>query len=134
MTALGATATRSPTSNKTRSAADDAGFHQSWFPVALSHELSRNAALGVDFLGTRVVLYRDARGKPIVQNAYCAHLGADLSIGDVVDGQIRCAFHHWRYAADGRCANIPTGDKIPPGARIFTYPSIEAWGLIWAFN
>jgi phenylpropionate dioxygenase-like ring-hydroxylating dioxygenase large terminal subunit len=32
------------------------------------------------------------------------------------------------------CANIPTGDKIPSAARIFTYPSEQAWGLIWAFN
>jgi hypothetical protein len=30
--------------------------------------------------------------------------------------------------------DIPAGDKIPPGARIATYPSAEAWGLIWAFN
>jgi phenylpropionate dioxygenase-like ring-hydroxylating dioxygenase large terminal subunit len=30
--------------------------------------------------------------------------------------------------------HIPTGDKIPPGAAIFSYPAAEAWGLIWAFN
>jgi len=34
----------------------------------------------------------------------------------------------------GTCAHIPTGDKIPSAARIFTYPSAEAWGLVWAFN
>jgi hypothetical protein len=32
------------------------------------------------------------------------------------------------------CAIIPTGDKSPSAARIFTYPSEQAWGLIWAFN
>lgn len=122
------------TAHKEQSAAESAGFHQSWFPVALSRELVPGAVLGVDFLGSRVVLYRDREGKAMVQSAYCAHLGSDLSIGDVVDGQIRCAFHNWRYGADGRCVHIPTGDKIPPGARIFTYPSAEAWGLIWAFN
>jgi phenylpropionate dioxygenase-like ring-hydroxylating dioxygenase large terminal subunit len=116
------------------STSQKAGFHQSWFPVALARELGPSNVLGVDFLGTRVVVYRDGQGRAIVQNAFCAHLGADLSIGEVVDGQIRCPFHHWRYGADGRCAHIPTGDKIPPGARIFTYPSAEAWGLIWAFN
>jgi len=116
------------------SAPDGVGFHQSWFPVALSRDLPPGGVLGVDFLGTRVVVYRDGQGRPIVQHAYCAHLGADLSIGDVVDGQIRCAFHNWRYGADGRCVHIPTGDKIVPGARIFTYPAAEAWGLIWAFN
>ena len=29
---------------------------------------------------------------------------------------------------------IPTGDKNPPAAKIFSYPAAEAWGLIWAFN
>jgi hypothetical protein len=50
------------------------------------------------------------------------------------DGQIRCAYHHWRFDAAGNCVDIPTGDKIPPGAAIFSYPTAEAWGLIWAFN
>ena len=124
-------ATETPTglSNDTK-----AGFHQSWFPIALASELDTGAVIGRDFLGTRVILYRDPAGKSLVQSAYCPHLGADLSVGQVVDGQIRCAYHHWRFDCTGRCVNIPTGDKIPPGARIATYPSAEAWGLIWAFN
>jgi nitrite reductase/ring-hydroxylating ferredoxin subunit len=111
-----------------------AGFHQSWFPVALASELGRGHVMGRDFLGTRVILYRDDAGEALVQSAYCPHLGADLSVGQVVDGQIRCAYHHWRFDCSGRCVDIPAGDKIPPGARIATYPSAEAWGLIWAFN
>lgn len=115
-----------------------AGFHQSWFPLALASELGRGHVMGRDFLGTRVILYRDETGRALVQSAYCPHLGADLSVGEVVDGHIRCAYHHWRFDCSGRCVDIPTGDKIPPGARIATYPSAEAWGLmwglIWAFN
>jgi nitrite reductase/ring-hydroxylating ferredoxin subunit len=109
-------------------------FHRSWFPVALASEIATGKAVGKDFLGTRVVVYRDGGGKPVVQGAYCPHLGADLSVGDVVDGQIRCAYHHWSFDGSGACVHIPTGDKIPPGARIATYPSAEAWGLVWAFN
>src|SRR5262249_16655389 len=111
-----------------------AGFHQSWFPLALASKLRRGEVTGRDFLGTRVILYRDGTGKAVVQGAYCPHLGADLSVGQVVDGQIRCAYHHWRSDCAGRCVDIPAGDRIPPGARIATYPSAEAWGLIWAFN
>lgn len=111
-----------------------AGFHQSWFPLALASELGSGQVMGRDFLGTRVILYRDATGRAVVQSAFCPHLGADLSVGQVVDGQIRCAYHHWRFDCAGRCVDIPAGDKIPPGARIATYPSAQAWGLIWAFN
>ena len=70
----------------------------------------------------------------MVQSAWCPHLGADLSVGQIADGKVRCAFHHWSFDEGGRCVHIPTGDKIPPGARIATYPSAEAFGLIWAFN
>ena len=31
--------------------------------------------------GTRVVVWRDPAGKPVVQTAWCPHLGADLSLG-----------------------------------------------------
>ncbi len=90
--------------------------------------------VGVDFLGTRVIVYRDGAGRPVVQGAYCPHLGADLSVGQIVEGRVRCPFHHWSFDPDGHCAHIPAGDKIPPGAALATYPAAEAWGLIWAFN
>jgi len=129
-------ATRSPAIQTAPRPQDEAaaGFHQSWFPLALARDLVAGRPLGRDFLGTRVVLYRDAAGQAVVQGAYCPHLGADLSVGQVVDGQIRCAYHHWKFDCAGRCVDIPAGDKIPPGARVPTYPSAEAWGLIWAFN
>ena len=113
---------------------DNGAFHQSWYAVALASELGPGGLVGTDFLGTRIVLWRDGAGRVRVQSAYCPHLGADLAAGALVDGRLRCAYHHWSYDAAGVCVDIPTGDKIPPAARLFTYPSVEAWGLIWAFN
>jgi phenylpropionate dioxygenase-like ring-hydroxylating dioxygenase large terminal subunit len=118
----------------TQGSSDAATYHRSWFPVALSAELDGGALVGRDFLGTRVVAYRGPDGAPVVQGAWCPHLGADLSVGRMVDGRLRCAYHHWSFDAAGACVHIPTGDKIPPGARLANYPCAEAWGLIWAFN
>ena len=109
-------------------------FHQCWYALGLAGEFTPGKVVGRDFLGSRVVAYRDPAGTIVVQSAWCPHLGADLSVGELVDGQIRCAYHHWRFDTKGVCALIPTGDKIPPGAKIATYPSAEAWGLVWAFN
>ena len=114
--------------------ATEAGFHRSWYPLCLARELAAGKVIGRDFLGTRVVGYRDQAGRPVVQSAWCPHLGADLSVGRIVDGRLRCAYHHWSFDGTGACAHIPTGDKIPSAARIFTYPAEEKWGLIWAFN
>lgn len=112
----------------------EAGYHRCWYPVCLSSDLAEGTLLGRDILGTRVVAYRDPAGKPVVQSAWCPHLGADLSVGQIVEGRLRCPYHHWSFDAAGACAHIPTGDKIPSAARIFSYPAREAWGIVWAFN
>ena len=68
--------------------ATEAGFHRCWYPVALARDLAPGSVIGRDFLGTRVVAYRDAAGKPVVQSAWCPHLGADLSVGQIADGEV----------------------------------------------
>ena len=41
---------------------DNGAFHQSWYAVALASELGPGGLVGKDFLGTRIVLWRDAQG------------------------------------------------------------------------
>ena len=111
-----------------------AGFHQSWYAIARSDEVGAGEVIGRDFLDGRAIAYRGENGQAVVMNAYCRHLGADLSMGKVFGNDIRCAFHHWQYGPDGACTKIPASEKIPKAARMFKYPTVEKWGLIWAFN
>lgn len=119
--------------SKTR-ARKPAGFHQSWYAIARSDEVRAGEVIGRDFLDGRAIAYRAENGEAVVMNAYCRHLGADLSMGKVVGNDIQCAFHHWQYGPDGGCTKIPASEKIPKAARMFKYPTVEKWGLIWAFN
>ena len=109
-------------------------FSQSWFPVALASELLDDRPLGLDFLDGRIVVYRDQSGVVVALSGYCPHVGADLSAGRIVDGRIRCAFHHWEYDESGTCVKTGIGDKPPPGACLFKFPTRERYGLIWVFN
>jgi nitrite reductase/ring-hydroxylating ferredoxin subunit len=111
-----------------------AGFHQSWYAIARSDEVGMGEVIGRDFLDGRAIAYRGENGQAVVMNAYCRHLGADLSMGKVFGNDIRCAFHHWQYGPDGACTKIPASEKIPKAAKMFKYPTVEKWGLIWAFN
>jgi nitrite reductase/ring-hydroxylating ferredoxin subunit len=111
-----------------------AGFHQSWYAIARSSEVGAGEVIGRDFLDGRAIAYRGESGEAVVMNAYCRHLGADLSMGKVIGNDIQCAFHHWQYGPDGGCTKIPASEKIPRAARVFKYPTVEKWGLIWAFN
>ncbi len=113
---------------------DDGTYLQNWNPLLLAGDLPPGKIVGKDFLGTRVIVYRDTDGKPVVQSAYCPHVGADLSLGTLIDGKIRCAYHHWKFAPDGQCVEIPEATRIPPAVGIYNYPAAEKWGLIWAFN
>jgi len=112
----------------------DGLFSQSWFPICLSTDVERGQVRGYDFLDGRVVVLRGEDGNAQVLSAYCPHLGADLSVGDVVGNTVRCAFHHWQYDCTGRCVKTAVGDPAPPTARLFRFPTVERYGVIFAFN
>lgn len=109
-------------------------FSQTWFPVCLSSEVGRGEVKGFDFLDGRVIVMRGDDDKAQVLSAYCPHLGADLAIGDVIGSNIRCAFHHWQYDCSGKCIRTGPGDRPPPSATLFRFPTVEKYGLIYAFN
>jgi phenylpropionate dioxygenase-like ring-hydroxylating dioxygenase large terminal subunit len=102
--------------------------------MALSRELIAGQVIGRDFLDGRIVLFRGANGKAVAMSAYCPHVGADLSVGEVIGDNLRCAFHHWQYDPDGRCVKTGMGDKPPKGACLFVFPTTERFGIIWVFN
>jgi phenylpropionate dioxygenase-like ring-hydroxylating dioxygenase large terminal subunit len=101
--------------------------------VALSSELDAGP-FGTELFGERLVAFRDASGAPVVLSARCPHMGADLALGDVVGDAIQCTFHHFCFDRTGACTSIPSGDRIPPTARVATFPVVERWGMVWAFN
>jgi phenylpropionate dioxygenase-like ring-hydroxylating dioxygenase large terminal subunit len=53
------------------------------------------------------VVWRGAGGAPRVMSDLCVHRGTALSLGRIQGDELACAYHGWRYAADGRCVAIP---------------------------
>ncbi|CUR58004.1 putative iron-sulfur protein [metagenome] len=115
-----------------RALAEQAMRH-SWFPVARSVDLIR--PVPATLLGTKLVVYRDGRGQAVVQSRRCPHRGGDLSIGEVHSGSIGCPYHGWEFSStDGGCVRVPSLEdqaKIPPKARIASYPVVERFGHVW---
>lgn len=109
-------------------------FSQAWFPICLASEVPIGAVEGFDFLDGRVVVWRDSGGIAHVTSAYCPHMGASLESGEVVGDTVRCAFHHWEYNSQGRCVKTAIGDQPPRHACLFVFPTMERWGVVWAFN
>jgi phenylpropionate dioxygenase-like ring-hydroxylating dioxygenase large terminal subunit len=107
---------------------------QSWYVVALSREVRRGEVISRDLLNRRIAIYRGEDGRVQALDARCPHLGADLGQGSVVGNRLRCAFHHWSFARNGQCVEIPYMDSLPSFARTFAYPTEEKYGAIWIFN
>lgn len=113
---------------------DEKVFPVAWYPVAWSKELTdkpiKRRLVGRDF-----VIYRDGRGQVRALEAYCAHRGADLSLGKCVNGRLQCAYHGWEFAESGMCEHIPAHPNrpIPDFARVRAYPVREEAQLIWVY-
>src|SRR5262245_25183351 len=114
-------------------AASFAEYPASWYYFAPVNRLRRRP-VSRTMLGRELVAFRTAGGRVGVLDARCSHLGADLGKGCVVGESIRCPYHNWEYAADGRCVRIPAQDHIPPLARQRGYPVEVQHGHVFFFN
>ncbi|MBP7263691.1 MAG: aromatic ring-hydroxylating dioxygenase subunit alpha [Spirochaetia bacterium] len=105
-----------------------------WYAVLESRELGKRP-LGVTRLGERLVFWRGADGKPVCFYDRCAHRGASLAQGKIVNGQrLQCPFHGLEYDPSGRCVLIPANGRnapVPPQFRMKSYPCHEDHGIIW---
>src|SRR5579872_2944123 len=106
-------------------------LRRSWQPIAMASEL-RDLPLALTVLGEPLVLFRDRGGRLGLLHKHCAHRGASLEYGIVMERGISCCYHGWHYDIDGRILETPAE---PPGSTIKerlvqgAYPTRESDGL-----
>jgi phenylpropionate dioxygenase-like ring-hydroxylating dioxygenase large terminal subunit len=86
--------------------------------------------------GEHHVVVRLRPGGPVSAfPARCPHRLVPLATGTVVDGTLQCAYHGWRFDAEGRCALIPSlgADAAPPPRADLAVPWCveERGGWVW---
>ncbi|MEH6570102.1 MAG: Rieske 2Fe-2S domain-containing protein [Halioglobus sp.] len=107
-------------------------FPMGWYSLARSHELLVGEVTSVQAFDRELALYRTRSGVPVLQDAFCPHLGANLGVeGRVVGESIRCPFHGWRFGTDGECKEIPYCEEIPERAKIRMWNCQEKNGEIY---
>jgi phenylpropionate dioxygenase-like ring-hydroxylating dioxygenase large terminal subunit len=107
-------------------------FPMGWYSLARSHELLVGEVKSVQAFDRELALYRTRSGVPVLQDAFCPHLGANLGIeGRVVGESIRCPFHGWRFGSDGECQEIPYCDEIPERAKVRMWNCQEKNGEVY---
>lgn len=113
-------------------------FSQSWlFAAHVSDVREPNAWRAETLAGYPVVLVRDGEGVLRGFHNVCRHRAGPLTSGDagVCAGELRCHYHGWRYALDGRLKNareFGAADGFDPRAYSLFPVRIEVWrGLIF---
>ena len=107
-----------------------------WYPVCTSEELT-TSPIRRRILKHNFVAFRDDAGKAAVLSDTCVHRGGALSGGKTKeDGTVQCPYHGWRFNSEGICTRIPSlgiNGKIPKRARVDAYPTVDKYGLVFAF-
>lgn len=106
-------------------------LRNTWYAAAWSRDV------GVDFstrelLGEPMLLYRKHDGAPVAMIDRCPHRFAPLSMGKRVGDGVECGYHGLQFDCSGDCSKNPHGDgRIPPGARVRSFPAEDRYGLVW---
>jgi phenylpropionate dioxygenase-like ring-hydroxylating dioxygenase large terminal subunit len=101
-----------------------------WYVGAWDHEIGRDMLRRI-ILGEPVLLYRREDGKPVALEDRCCHRQAPLSMGKLIGDIVKCPYHGLEFDPSGVCVKIPTQERIPPSAKVKSYPVVERNHWIW---
>jgi phenylpropionate dioxygenase-like ring-hydroxylating dioxygenase large terminal subunit len=110
-------------------------LRRTWQPVALARDIGENRLRPCRLLGEDLLISRFPGGRLMASQAACPHKGMRLERGCLERGELRCAYHGWRFDASGACTNIPSLIEPVPNkqeqARLATYAVRERYGMVW---
>ncbi|MFJ3080310.1 Rieske 2Fe-2S domain-containing protein [Streptomyces halstedii] len=109
-------------------------FARGWHCLGLAEKYKDGAPHAVRAFGQKLVVFQAGDGTLNVLDAYCRHMGGDLSQGTVKGDQVACPFHDWRWGGDGRCKQIPYSKRVPLRARTASWPTLDQDGMLFVWN
>jgi 3-ketosteroid 9alpha-monooxygenase subunit A len=109
-------------------------FARGWHCLGLAARFRDGTPHAVEAFGTKLVVFADAGGALHVLDAYCRHMGGDLSRGTIKGDAIACPFHDWRWGGDGKCGRIPYSRRVPPTARTRSWLTLERNQQLFVWN
>ena len=108
-----------------------------WTPFLLSDELPKPDCppIRTRLMGEALVAFRDTSGRVGLLAERCPHRRASLFFGRNEEHGLRCAYHGWKFDADGQCVDMPSESPTSNyrhKIRQTAYPTVEAGGVVWA--
>jgi phenylpropionate dioxygenase-like ring-hydroxylating dioxygenase large terminal subunit len=100
-----------------------------WFPLFNSKEL-KSKPLAKTLLGFKLVFVR-LDNKIRCFEDRCPHRNVPLSKGSIIDNQLRCNYHGWRFNGAGELKNIPGCKNCNKNIKLQTISVKEIDGIVW---
>ncbi len=109
-------------------------FARGWHCLGLARTFRDGQPHAVEAFGTKLVVFAGEDGSLNVLDAYCRHMGGDLSQGTIKGDAIACPFHDWRWGPTGKCVGIPYAKRIPLRARTRAWLTLERNGQLFVWH
>lgn len=102
-----------------------------WYVACTPDEIDVKP-LGRQVCGEKIAFYRGAGGQVAAIEDFCPHRGAQLSLGEVCEGNLVCGYHGLVMGCDGKTVSMP-GQRVQGFPRIRSYPVVERHGFVWVW-
>lgn len=110
-------------------------FPEGWYFIASRKAIEKEKLIQKTWMGENIVAFCDESGNICVAEAYCPHLGSDLSPaagGRVREGRLVCPFHGYAFDATGACVATPYAPP-PRYTSLRVFETQEIQGMIFAW-
>ncbi len=102
-----------------------------WYVAGWDKEIPQDGFLARTIINVPLALWRTTEGKAVAFEDRCCHRGAPLSAGRREGDCVRCLYHGLKFDSAGTCVEIPAQGRIPPQARVRTFPVVEKHRWVW---
>ncbi|QUQ63120.1 Rieske 2Fe-2S domain-containing protein [Kutzneria sp. CA-103260] len=109
-------------------------FARGWHCLGLVDQFTDGQPHAVHAFGTKLVVFQGSDGELNVLDAYCRHMGGDLTQGTIKGSEVACPFHDWRWGGDGRCKSIPYAKRVPLRARTRAWTTCQQNKQLFVWN
>lgn len=106
--------------------APPARFARGWHCLGLARDFKDGKPHAIEVFGTKLVIFQSQQDDQLhILDAYCRHMGGDLTQGTIKGNEVACPFHDWRWGGDGKCKSIPYAKRVPLRARTHSWHTLE---------
>lgn len=109
-----------------------------WQPISLGEHVGCEVPLRVCVGTEDIVLFRDRNNYVRALEDRCPHRRVPLSLGKVIKGELRCAYHGWTFdGKSGACTQIPNlsdAEQVPSRYKVTAHITEEANGFVFLWR